>query len=512
MTVLGQNNNNKLWICQCSCENKTIVEVKRGHLTSGNTKSCGCILRENIIKKNKDKKRKITEKEKDSIIESYLKGKTINYIGGKFHLQSHMIKNILKERNIEIRQKIYNNYFEQIDTEEKAYWLGFLYADGSINKSAVDLTLQERDKNHLEKFLYSIHADVLIKDKNVILNNKEYKNKRITIHDSKMVLDLIKCGCTENKSFTIRFPDKDIPNNLRNHFIRGYFDGDGSISKSRNQWSWNIISNEYFLKEIQNILVNEIGLNFTKLISKKSSLIKSLSYGGSHNIYKIYNYLYKNATIYLQRKYDKYQEFLLSYSKKYLQKEKNKLIVICGFSSSGKDKITKHIANNYNYSEIISYTSRPIRPNESECNPYHFITKKQFEVMLSNNEFIECRTYNTLVNNIPDIWYYGVSKESIDLSKHNYIVVLDILGLIQFKKHYKDNIISFFINVDEQTRKQRCINREDFDETEWNRRYLDDKEKFTEEVINREVDYVIENYDFDKCVNKIISLIGGVLS
>ena len=132
--------------------------------------------------------------------------------------------------------------------------------------------------------------------------------------------------------------------------------------------------------------------------------------------------------------------------------------------------------------------------------------------MLSNNEFIESRTYNTLVNNIPDIWYYGVSKESIDLSKHNYIVVLDILGLIQFKKHYKDNIISFFINVDEQTRKQRCINREDFDETEWNRRYLDDKEKFTEEVINREVDYVIENYDFDKCVNKIISLIGGVLS
>ena len=188
---------------------------------------------------------------------------------------------------------------------------------------------------------------------------------------------------------------------------------------------------------------------------------------------------------------------------------KNKIIVICGFSSSGKDRISKHIANNYNYSEIISYTSRPIRLNESECNPYHFITKKQFEKMLSNNEFIECRTYNTLVNNISDIWYYGVSKDSIDLSKHNYIVVLDILGLIQFKKHYKDNIISFFINVDEQTRKERCINREDFDETEWNRRYLDDKLKFTEEVINREVDYVIENYDFDECVNKIIDVIGG---
>jgi len=129
--------------------------------------------------------------------------------------------------------------------------------------------------------------------------------------------------------------------------------------------------------------------------------------------------------------------------------------------------------------------------------------------MLSNNEFIECRTYNTLVNNIPDIWYYGVSKDSIDLSKHNYIVVLDILGLIQFKKHYKDNIISFFINVDEQTRRSRCIDREDFDEVEWNRRYLDDKEKFTQEVINKEVDYVVDNYDFDKCVGEIINIIGG---
>jgi len=189
----------------------------------------------------------------------------------------------------------------------------------------------------------------------------------------------------------------------------------------------------------------------------------------------------------------------------------NKIIVICGFSASGKDRISKYIANNYNYSEIISYTSRPMRINESEGNPYHFITRQQFEKMLSKNEFIECRTYNTLVNNIPDVWYYGVSKNSINLSKHNYIVVLDILGLMEFKKYYKDNIISFFINVDEQTRKERCINREDFNGVEWNRRYLDDKEKFTQDVINREVDYVIESYDFDECVNKIINIIGGNL-
>lgn len=187
----------------------------------------------------------------------------------------------------------------------------------------------------------------------------------------------------------------------------------------------------------------------------------------------------------------------------------NDLIVICGFSSAGKDSLTKYIADNYNYKMVISHTSRPIRPNESEENPYYFITRQQFEEMLSSNKFIECRTYNTLVNNIPDIWYYGVHKDSIDLSKNSYAVVLDMLGLIEFKKYYKDNIVSFFINVDEPTRKQRCINRKDFDEVEWNRRYEDDKRNFTEEVINKEVDYVIDNYDFDKCIKQITNIIGG---
>lgn len=188
----------------------------------------------------------------------------------------------------------------------------------------------------------------------------------------------------------------------------------------------------------------------------------------------------------------------------------NKVVVICGFSASGKDSITKYISDNYNFSMVISHTSRPIRPNESEGNPYYFVTRKQFEDMIHNEEFIECRKYNTLVNNIPDVWYYGVSKEGIDLSKYSYIVVLDLLGLIEFKKHFKDNIISFFINVDEPTRKQRAINRDGFDETEWNRRYEDDKQKFTEKIIDREVDYIVENYDFDKCLNEILNKIGEI--
>ena len=187
---------------------------------------------------------------------------------------------------------------------------------------------------------------------------------------------------------------------------------------------------------------------------------------------------------------------------------KNKILVIVGFSSAGKDKIQKYISDNYNYKMIISHTSRPMRPSESENNPYHFITKQQFEDMIDQEEFIECRKYNILVGGHKDVWYYGLHCGSIDLSKNSYIVVLDILGLIELKKHFKDNIISFFIDVDEPTRKQRCINREDFDESEWNRRKLDDEEKFTYEIVNQEVDYMVRNYDFDTCVEYILNKIG----
>lgn len=186
----------------------------------------------------------------------------------------------------------------------------------------------------------------------------------------------------------------------------------------------------------------------------------------------------------------------------------NKILVICGFSASGKDSLCKYISDNYNYKTIISHTSRPMRPNESEGNPYYFISKEQFKNMIANNEFIECRKYNTLVKGVADIWFYGVHKNSIDLSKNNYIVVLDVKGLIEFKKHFKENIVSFFIEVDEPTRKQRCINREDYSDSEWARRWEDDKINFTKKIINSEVDYIVKNYNFDKCINEIINKIG----
>lgn len=188
----------------------------------------------------------------------------------------------------------------------------------------------------------------------------------------------------------------------------------------------------------------------------------------------------------------------------------SKIICLCGFSSSGKDLIAKELSNRHNFKPIVSTTSRPIRKTENNGVDYYFITKEQFQVLIASNSLIEYRTYNTLVNSIPDTWYYGVTKGSVDLSKNEYVVVLDIEGLRGFKKEFGDNVISFFINVDYETRKARCMGRGDYDECEFERRAKDDTEKFTWEIIRDEIDYVVKNDSFAYCIDEIEDILDEI--
>lgn len=186
----------------------------------------------------------------------------------------------------------------------------------------------------------------------------------------------------------------------------------------------------------------------------------------------------------------------------------NKIIVLCGKSSAGKDKIAKYLSENHSYKFIVSTTSRPIRPNESQGNPYKFITRQEFEDKIKARDFIECRQYNTLVNNIPDTWYYGVEESEVDIKNNNYVVVLDIQGLQDFKRYFGDHVISFYIDVDNDIRKDRAMQRGGFDETEWNRRLIDDAKVFSLLEVYNKVDFISPNYNFDECIKDILDIIG----
>ncbi|MCM3240719.1 hypothetical protein M3685_12635 [Heyndrickxia oleronia] len=199
------------------------------------------------------------------------------------------------------------NIFKIIDSEEKAYWLGFLYADGSVtsgDRYVLEVTLQKGDKRHLEKLKTFLNTDVPIKNKTIHLNNKTYLANVIHIYNKKIVSDLIDLGCTPKKSLTINFPDETIvPKELQHHFIRGYIDGDGSITNKYRSCMIEILGTKEFLSELikrWNLPIKTFrthGKAYGYLINKKEYTIPFLTK------------VYANATIYLDRKYQKVIKF-----------------------------------------------------------------------------------------------------------------------------------------------------------------------------------------------------------
>jgi len=213
--------------------------------------------------------------------------------------------------------KYYYNekFFEIINSEEKAYWLGFLYADGYIQEirrrnkiKAMQLSigLAKKDESHLYKFLHSIDSNVLVSDKKVKIKNKEYLSSIIKVSNTKMCRDLIKLGCAPRKSLTLKFPTQNqVPFEYINHFIRGYFDGDGSISYSNKQIVLNFVSgSSKFLLEISSIF-NSIGCKNANLVGSNENY-KYIQYNTLNDLTLLFRYLYSsNSNIFLNRKKEK---------------------------------------------------------------------------------------------------------------------------------------------------------------------------------------------------------------
>jgi hypothetical protein len=208
------------------------------------------------------------------------------------------------------------DFFESIDSESKAYWFGFLMSDGYILKTSkkmhrfnrVSLNLTEGDKKHLELFQKHVnHTDSLVYDPHI--SKTSYQNRkptyRLDLSSIKMCSDLMALGCTPYKTGFSNYPS--IPQELNRHFIRGYFDGDGSISKCGSFGEFSITSDENILLGIQQILMKDCNLKLTKLNPyKKTNKAFSLRYGGKKQLLRIYDYLYQDATVFLQRKYNSF--------------------------------------------------------------------------------------------------------------------------------------------------------------------------------------------------------------
>lgn len=240
----------------------------------------------------------------EQVISGYKSGLKISELVKIHKIDSKTIDNILyfykipktRRRSVGLNQ----SFFETIDTEEKAYWLGFLYADGYNNEKtgSIELTLQALDLTHVELFKKAINSEHRISKKTI---NDRYICYRLSFCSRIMSDYLASHGCVQAKSLILEFP-KILPDELINHFVRGYFDGDGSVSVNPNTKSYNfhILGTENFLEKTREYM----GLSDTKLDKKGECY--DLRYSGRQNLLKIKEYLYKDATIYLERKKQKF--------------------------------------------------------------------------------------------------------------------------------------------------------------------------------------------------------------
>lgn len=303
----------------------------------------------------------------DKIIELY-KLNSMTSIAKILSIDPSVVKRILKENNIDIKKinhrkyLINENFFDNIDTEKKAYMLGFLFADGAVakDKYSFTLSLAIKDKAILEKFANYIFIDNTINHiKNYIYKNKEYS--KINFCSKYMIEKLINYGCTPAKSLTLQFPNLTNPFILR-HFIKGYFDGDGSIASKTHIFT--ITSTLQFCQSIKDILYKYTKANCQ--IYKYKNIYR-LTAHGRNKILDIFNWLYLDSNTHLLRKFEIYQN-ILNEKSKYFTKEQivefiklrekgfsyNKIAIIYNCSRQGISKAIK----NYNKSNQGQWKNR----------------------------------------------------------------------------------------------------------------------------------------------------------
>lgn len=207
------------------------------------------------------------------------------------------------------RHSVNENYFSDIDTEEKAYYLGFIYADGCIyrgdseNSMVFQINLAIKDKKILEDMNRAFDSDYPIVE--FVGGCAKSQLCKLKISNTEFCKNLIAQGVTFRKTYECHYP-KNLRNDLERHFIRGLFDGDGCIYRNKkrkwNRMSFHIFVEKEFSKEIQDRLREAFGIESHIYNNTKSDIIRNLTVLSTKQLEKMYHILYDDASCYFERK------------------------------------------------------------------------------------------------------------------------------------------------------------------------------------------------------------------
>lgn len=262
------------------------------------------------------KRIEFTDEQIEDILTRYTNNQSQQSIANELGLSRSVIKRILTENKDKVvlrerTSKYSANYdiFENIDTAEKAYWLGFLAADGCNyqreHNASVIINIHQQDISHLEKFKKFCSAEANIVS---YIATEGYSNNtpmcKLTLNSKKMSQDLSDKGIVPKKSLILQPPK--INEEFYLPFIMGYFDGDGSISKTSqyNNFTFSIQGTMEILNWINEVLETELPLEKRKDDNQNSYYIRC---GGTNKPYLILKQIYKSCDIHLDRKYNIYK-------------------------------------------------------------------------------------------------------------------------------------------------------------------------------------------------------------
>ena len=263
----------------------------------------------------------IPTKEYENIINLYNSGLSQAQVGAIYNVGHYIIGKILKKCGVSARDDshkfrkymIDENYFDNIDTPNKAYIIGLLYSDGCNYppQHRVKIELQERDKSILDKINIEMQNNKPLSFINLNSKNTNWQNTyRLDITNKHISDKLVELGVVQNKSLILEFPQW-LDESMYAPFLRGYLDGDGHIEWNNTRFV-TLVGTSQFCQHVKDFCEKKLGIKCSICdVANKDSNTKLLYIHGRQLVKQFLDFVYKDADLYIERKYNIYQKICM---------------------------------------------------------------------------------------------------------------------------------------------------------------------------------------------------------
>lgn len=251
--------------------------------------------------------RLFTDSQEAEIARRYLAGESLRAMAREFGTAHHVLSGSLRrqsvtQRDAAERNRLYSlnaHAFDVIDSEAAAYWLGFLFADGNVSRRTVALSLKGADSEHVRRFGQFLQAEHVVR---ASISATGHGVATIQVTDLHLTDRLRELGIETHRPRPL-LSLESVPGELQHHWIRGFFDGNGSIKLSASAGFCGKKPTLEAVREIVSPIVGRTG----SLYAHSKSPVWYLSYAGRLSCNALAAYLYQDATVFLDRKRHRFE-------------------------------------------------------------------------------------------------------------------------------------------------------------------------------------------------------------